>query len=481
MNPDALFGVVKIFGIDTSFEPEGETEAGGVIRWLKERGLGLYPWIDGTINLMGVYGDTFEPDLLGIRHKTLIGSAVNFMRSQLGMDPAAAPYQTAMGQARWNVSSFVSQFAPDWMSQPVLPKAGKNTTEATMDTLIESRVVQITKDQGKQLTNGELLEIMTDDANPVYQQAYQQVAAAGFLQQLLNFTAPQNYRIREASRDVRSAQTSTIWEAAEKAGVTPTEFKPTEGDIDFATKYKNLTGKDWKPTDYEEAQSIQDLTKATEDHKPFIVQEQEYYDLGGEKATSIYQKYNDIRNGNVPETLGLADDERRAVADRWAYRLGYSQDISEVRRLRSEYETTHPEFAQFTGWRDQMYDLSNQLGGSLNEYRRQASQQNPNAAKYFTEMIADVHATQPADKWEDEIERRTTNAAAFLAINGQPTARYDPAPVPGVQPVDSTLPQMAPAGSASSGSFNPDYDWLSAVRQLTPAYGMNTHGTYWNQ
>jgi hypothetical protein len=481
MNPDALFGVVKVFGIDTSFEPSGETEAGGVVRWLKERGMGLYPWIDGTLNLMGVFGDTFEPDLLGIRHKTLIGSAVNFMRSQLGMDPAAAPYQTAMGQARFNISTFVSQFAPDWFSQPVLPKAGKNTTEATMDTIIESRVVQITREQGRNLTNGELLDIMTDDTNPIYIQAYQDVAKAGFLQQLLNFTAPQNYRIREASRDVRAAQTSTIWEAAEAAGKSPVDFKPSESDVEFAAKYKNLTGKDWKPGDYEQAQSIQDLTKATEEHKPFIVQEDAFYKLGGPNAARIYRKYQDIRNGRIPETAGLDFVERNAIAERWAYRLGYSDEVAEVTRLRNAFEESNPQFAQFRGWQEQMFDLSGKFGGNLTEYRRQASQQNPNAAKYFSEMIDDVHTTQPQDKWEEEIERRTTNAAAFLAINGMPTARYDPAPIPGVPATDPTLPQMAPQGQESGGGYNPDYDWLSALRQIPQGYGMNTQGTYWSQ
>jgi hypothetical protein len=479
MNPDSLFGVVKIFGIDTSFEPSGETEAGGVVRWAKEHGLGLYPWIDGTLNLMGVYGDTFEPDLLGIRHKTLIGATVNFMRSQLGMDPAAAPYQTAMGQARWNVSSFVSQFAPDWFSQPVLPKAGGNTTEATMDTIIESRVIQISAEEGKQLTNAELLEIMTDDQNPTYLRAFQDVAKAGFLQQLLNFTAPQNYRIREASRDVRSAQVATIWEAAEKAGVTPTEFKPTEGDITFAAKYKNLTGKEWKPGDYEEALALQDLTKATNEHKPFVVQEQEFYNLGTPKQQRVFEKYNAIKNGTDPQTISLDEETRREIAENWAYKLGYSGDIQEVYSLRETYEREHPVFGEFRGWQDQMYNLSNQLGGTLAEYRRMASEQNPNAARYFQEMIADVHATQPQDKWEKEIERRTTNAAAWLAITGQPTNRYDAGPTPGSVPGDITLATTTPVGQESG--FNPDYDWMASLQQIPQGYGMNSRGTYWNQ
>lgn len=476
MNPDALFGVVKVFGIDDTYAPDGQTKAGQVVSWLKNRGLGLYPWIDGTLNLMGTYGDTFEPDLLGIRHKAIIGAAVNFMRSQLGMDPAAAPYQTAMGQARWSISSFVSQFAPDWLSQPVLPKAGNNTTEATMDTLIESRV--IANNQG--LDNGTLLQIMSDPDSPEYNAAYKEVAAAGLAQQLLNFTAPQNYRIRDAARDVRTAKTSTIYEAAAAKGVTPQEFKPDIGDIEFATKYKNLTGKEWQPGDYNEAKAEGDITRATEQYKPFVVEEQQYYALGGPEASRIYSKYNDILNGKDPRTTALSDDERRTVAENWAWKLGYSDDIATVRSLRDQFEQTNPEFGAFKGWQDQMYSLSNHMGGTLAEYRRQAAMQNPNAARYFNEIQADVMATEPQDNWAAEMDRRTTNAAAYHAIMGLETNRYDPAPQPGVPMGDPTQAAMSP-GMGDSGGFNPDYDWLHAVGQLGQGYGMNTQGTYWNQ
>lgn len=477
MNPDALFGVVKVFGIDSSYEPEGETAAGGVVRWLKERGMGLYPWIDGSLNLMGMYGDTFEPDLLGIRHKALIGSAVNFIRSQLGMDPAAAPYQTAMGQARWNVSSFVSQFAPDWLSQPVLPKAGKNTTEATMDTIIESRIIA----NNPGITNGRLLEIMSDPDSPEYNEAFKSVAAAGFAQQLLNFTAPQNYRIRDAARDVRNAKISTIYEAAEKQGVTPQEFAPTESDVEFAAQYKNLTGKEWKPGDYQQALAESDLTRSTMEYKPFVVQEQQFYALGGADNARIYRKYSDILSGRDERTKTLSDDERRTVAENWAYKLGYSKRIADVRQLRERFEASNPDFAEFRGWQDQMFSLRNHLGGNLAEYRRQAAAQNPNAARYFEEMIADVKSreTDPA-KIESEIDRRTTNAAAYAAINGLPTNRYDPAPTPGFPQGDPTLSEVSPQ-LPQQGNYNPDYDWLSSLRQLSTGYGMNTQGTYWNQ
>ncbi len=439
VNPDALIGVVRVFGLDSSYTPDGETEAGGVVSWLKDRGLGLYPWIDGTLNLMGVYGDTFEPDMLGIRHKTLIGSAINFIAAESGHAPPGSPYADLMGELRYRVSSVVSDFTPDWLAQPVLPKAGGSQSSATLDTVIESRI--IAKNPG--LTNGELLDIMTNQEDPRYLDAYQDAATAGLIQQLTNITTPVNVRLREDSRDVRNAKISTVFDAAKAAGVSPQEFNPTMGDADFATRYKNLTGKDWDKKDFDKAMEESALTKATPDAKPFVYEEQLYYNLGTDEEREIFQRYQDIRNGDAPETKALPEASREEVAELWVDAKGYRGAVNNVQQLRDSFEATHVQFAEFKGWQSQMYSLKNHLGGSLSEYRRQAIVQNPNAAEYFRRVIDDMKANVPRDQWGDKyLDDKTTNSEAWQAITGRTMNRQDPAPVPGAPPGDWTMPQM---------------------------------------
>lgn len=467
MNPDALMSVVKVFQLDSTYEPEGQTEAGGVIDWLKMRGMGLYPWVDGVLNLMGVYGDTIEPDMLGIRHKSLIGATVNFMRSQLGMEPMDAPYANAMGQLRWNVSQFVAPFTPDWLSQPVPPKAGGSQTDATFDTIIESRIIA----RNPNLTNGELLEIMTDQEHPEYLAAYRDASTAGLLQQFLNFSLPVSFKMREDSRDVRNAQVSTIYQAAQAAGVSPTELKPSMADAEFAARYKQLTGKDWKPGDYATAKSQSDLIRATPEAKPFLVQQQEYYNLGGSEQVAKYQKYQDIRNGKDPESAWLDPAGRQELADLWADKTGNRAAIDRVRNLRDGYEQTHVEFAQYTSWRDQMYDLQANLGGDLTEYRRQAIQQNPNAAQYFRTTLEYVKQNYPQSKWAEEVERRTITADAYQAITGKSQMRQDPAPLPGVPPMDVTLPPMGQAMDQQGGGYQDNTAQL--LGNVASSYGYN--------
>lgn len=472
LNPEALFGVVKMFGLDDNYTPDGQTETGGVISWLKARGLGMYPWIDGSLNLMGVYGDTFEPDMLGIRHKALVGSVVNFMRSHLGMEPMGSPYQDAMGQARWGVSSFISQFTPDWMTQPVMPKAGGNTGDATFDQIIESRII----DANPGLSNQQLLDIMTDENSPEFKTAYQQASDANLLQNLMNFTAPQNYRVREDSRDRRQAQVSTIYEAAQASGQDAWNFRPTAGDVEFATTYERLTGNKWKPTDYVKSKEKNDLMRATPEHKTYVLQEQEYGKLGGDRNQEILSRYRDIMYGNDPRTAAMDPDSRREIANQWADANGYADNIDYVYRIQTAYEQTHPEYGQFKGWQDQMNSLKTSMGGSLDEYRRQAIRQNPNAANYFTRMIAGIKEDYPQEEWSAEIDRQTTNMNAYLSITGVPQNRFDPGPSPMTPPGDMTL-----ATSTPPQAYGNIPDAMYRIMQGDSGYGLNTYGTYWNR
>lgn len=450
MNPDALFGVVKVFGLQDSYEPDGQTELGGAINWMKARGLGLYPWIDGTLSLMGIYGNTFEPDLLGIRHKALVGAAAQFVRAELGWDPASSPYMDAMGQMRYSVSSFVHDVLP-WLTEPVTPRVGNSSQEASLDTLIESVLIA----NNPQMTNGELLQVMTNTDSPEYQEAYRAVAEAGLVQQLLNFTLPVQFRVKHDATDVRRAQVDVISEEARKRGVMPWELAPTTEDVDFAARYEKMTGKAWDPGDYQKASREADLARAPEEAKPFLLQEWAYQDLGTEEQRRHFEKYQALLDGTDPSTAGRSEAARRELAYQYLDRnRGAGAAIDDLRLLKQAFQESYPEFAEFKSWQGRMYQLREQLGGSLAEYRRQASRQNPNAARYFEYLEQRVMTEQPQEKWQEALDQGTASAAAWQAITGQGTARSAPGPVPGFPRVDVTLPNMvAPEAPAQSGQL----------------------------
>jgi hypothetical protein len=482
MNPDSLFGLARFMDLDkavdepvmvmnedgqmvpntpTPFKPEGETLMGGALNWMKDKGLGLYPWIDGTINLMGVYGNTFEPDLLGIRHKTLVGAALNTILAHTGQAPWGAPYADAMGQLRGGTSRAFAAMAPDWLAQPVEPRPGGSAQEATLDILIESEIAR----NNPGLTNADLLEVMSDPDHPEYKKAYQHVADAGLVEQLLNFTLPIQFKARHDAKDVRTAQISEIRDAASAQGVAPFRFTPLPGDIEFAARYKRLTGNEWRPTDYEDAKTKNDLIRAPMETKPFIQQQGAYYDLGTPAQQKMYEQYSALKYGDDPRTAGIADDgAREEMANTWLSRSGNMAAYDDLNAQRRAFEQTHPEWQEYIGWRNQMYDLQTQLGGSLGEYRRQASAQNPNAARYFESKWAWIQQTFPdPEEQKKQYDNATLSAAAFAAITGKGTMRQSQGPIAGVPAADVTLPTMAPPSTGGGGG----YDWSRELRRIT--------------
>ena len=141
MNPDALLGVTHALGMFDGYSPEGETEIGKVRRWMQGAGLTMFPWIDGALNMAGLYGNTFEPDLLGIRHRALVGAAVNALLAEEGKGPGPSPYADLSANARGKVSKWVSSFAPGWMAQPVPPVQDGNIQSANLDKQIENQIL----------------------------------------------------------------------------------------------------------------------------------------------------------------------------------------------------------------------------------------------------------------------------------------------------------------------------------------------------
>jgi hypothetical protein len=122
-----------------------------------------------------------------------------------------------------------------------------------------------------------------------------------------------------------------------------------------------------------------------------------------------------------------------------------------------------------------MFMLKTQLGGTLDEYRRQAMKQNPNARTYFAKMISGIKEDYPQDQWAAEIERQTTNMNAYLSITGVPQNRYDPGPSPMTPAGDFTLATQTPAAPATNMP-----QAVYAILNQGSGFGLDTYGTYWN-
>jgi hypothetical protein len=474
MNPDALMGVIKATGLDSGYSPENESDIGGVLRVLKSNGVGLYPWIDGALNMMGVYGDTFEPDMLGIRHRAIVGSVVNWMRSEglLGeenQNPGAAPYADAMLTARENVSSWVSSFTPDWISQPVQKRARGSVAAGTLDDVIETRIIE----ENPQLTNLELARIMNDPDSEEYKSAYEDAARAGVIQQLLSFSYPVSFRVESDKRDRDRAARAEISKEAKSLGVNPWEVNNGNASLEFRANYEKQTGTTFAPADWESLSLKQDLRNADPQARRFVVLENEYQNIIPDNLRPVIDAFWGIKDGRVSPP-GVDTDlstqpqqVRDWYADRYLQSQGQQDNVYTYLNLQTQFKASNPDFGQFKDWQGKMYTLQAAYGGSLDEYRRVISNQNPAASRYFDDQLRFIRDRGvPSSQWSSEMDRVTLNSNAWYAIHGQPKTEYDPAATSDVGPGDVMPEMVAPYQEGVQYNVNqqpgvPSTDWVS--------------------
>jgi hypothetical protein len=460
MNPDALFGVTKILNLDNDYEADGTTKLGGVLNWMRGAGIGAYPWIDQTMNMMGVYGNTFEPDLLSLPRKALVGSALNFVNAHTGGQPLGSPYADAMGQARFYVSSLIDPLVPDALAMPVVPKAGGSQQAATLDNIIEN----ILYERHPGITNEEMLRIVSNPDDPEYEQAYMVASDSGVIKQLMNFVAPVQFTMRHDQHDRDAAAANAVREEANKLGVPPFKLTPAITDLEFAAKYEKLTGKPWTPTNYMEAKARYDFTRTPNEAKPFLIKESVYNQLGTERQRRLNSRYQAIRNGDDPLTSGVQSEVvREQLAGEWLTKKHGYDTVQDLQALRNTYESTNVDFGAFKTWQSSMYHLRDQLGGSLEQYRQEATRQNPNAAAYYARTAQWIREQYPDDleKQRQMLDDQTLNSNAYQAIMGIGTLRAEPGAVPGAPKSDVTLPQFQ-----SSMMPPPLPDWMQHLRQM---------------
>jgi hypothetical protein len=434
MNPDSLVGVIKAVRMDSTYEPDGQTSLGGLINRARQHGVGLFPWIDATMNYLGAYGDTYAPDPLGLRHRALAGAAINEIRAYTGMDPATAPYEAFNTKLREFISTTFDAATPDWMGKPVAVKASTDGTmqTATQDDLIATRILA----DNPGITNQEMVDILNNPDDPRFDKAYREVADAGLLNQLLNITIPVNTKVREDSRDVSTAQMKSIRAAAKEAGVPPSDYVPTPADVQFYESYKKLTGKDFQPGDFDKAAMKRDLATSTPQARTFTVQKYEYDSIGSPSAKAIQDRVTQIANGEwfpTGVTPGVYDENIRwQIAQDWAKNQPGYQDYLVMRQAKNMYQDSHPEFAEYDNWRGSMYNVVSAYGPEgLAYYRQRVSETNANAKAYFDRRIQYILQNNRSASAADitkMLDGATISPDTWFAVSGRAMSQYDQQP-----------------------------------------------------
>jgi hypothetical protein len=379
-------------------------------------------------------------------------------------NPGAAPYDTAMGEARAEVSKWTSTFLPDWISQPVPMEAGGTTQEVSLDKVIENRIMA----ENPSLTNGDLATIMNNPDDPRYQSAFKDAARAGVITQLLSFTLPTSFKERENSADVRTATNNLVKAQAKKLGVNPEDVTPTMADAQFKATYKAQTGKEFEAGDWADADLKRQLTFATPQGRQFIIQENAYQQIGSPAAKQLQQTYYQILDGTaqIPgvNLLSMDSASRTFVAKQWLRNQPGSADLQQMYDLQDQFRQTHPQFAEFKQWQSQIANVRDLYGGSLAEYRRLVSAQNPNAAAYFQGQIQYLRQSGvPQDQWAQRLDQATMSSNLWFLTRAQAQSAYDPKPAQNTNdpalamaPPDQTQYPQQPSQPQWGSGYNPN-------------------------
>ena len=471
-NPDALFGFTKTMGLMGGADYKSDqTKMGGILTYMKSAGFGSYPIFDGLFNMIGTYGNTFEPDMLGIRHRALIGSIINAFEAEAGKapDPKQAFYAHINADLRAFASEEVSKYLPGWIAQPVPARAAGSVGQASLEVAIQNRIVA----SNPGITHAQLFEIMNNQDSDEFQKAWNEVARSGVANQLMSFLLPMGMKFRDSAPDIRSAALGEIYDTAQKHGVSASDVSPST-DADFAAKYKQVTGSDWKPGDFEKYQTQYDWATSTPKGRLFLLQDEQYKALGTRVAQETLTKYNKISHGELvppgmekPVSVNGEDvsSQWKKMADAWLYSQGpdVNSQFEELKTLRSAFKDVNPEYGAFKDWQGKVYTLKTLLGGSLAYYREQVSKANPNAARYFADL-----SRRARDKYKDVekqleyIEIGTTTPDAWMAINGTPQHPRDAAPL-------ATATASAPAYDGT----DPLLDQMRHATADKQSYGMS--------
>jgi hypothetical protein len=163
---------------------------------------------------------------------------------------------------------------------------------------------------------------------------------------------------------------------------------------------------------------------------------------------------------------GLSEEERYAIADRWAnYHFGGKAGVEIVQQLRDDYKAANPEFGEYITYQRAVYGYQGEPGG-VKKFRTDMANVNPNFRLEMGEerqRLTEDGVTGAA--LETALDDWATGQSAFFAMMGRPwrvgdeprdvyDADNDPMANPTVAQMFAPPPaeEKEEGGSSSSGS-----------------------------
>jgi hypothetical protein len=249
-----------------------------------------------------------------------------------------------------------------------------------------------------------------------------------------------------------------------EGGLSLPEYDPyadyvvNEQEREFMRLWEAETGERYKAGDLEnmrERTSMNEtLARTTPEAAPYVEGEIGYYNLGRESDGELINGYWDIvfadpsigstfigtEEYTYDQVKNMSDDERGMLADAWLADRDTTGSARRTMKMREAWLDAHPEYAAYRDWAKEIRDA---YDGNIGAYRNDLISANPNAARYMEDQArlarAEVGPDASPEEYYAELDQRTLNLGAYLAINGiqrnigdpKPDSVGEPGPAPG--------------------------------------------------
>ena len=402
IRPDAMFATFASLMDDAGYEPDGESRLGKILR---NSPVMLNPLVSTTFNLMGVMGDTFASDPLGLNKFISAGqAAIDLTNAELGLGlpPVGNSWEKAFRYARDFVSKGVNPITPDFITSHVEytdPMDYKNNEVRTI-------VGDIALERGLSLDDPIVQDAMYNPESELYQEAMKRYSRQDVMDigmRILPITAVLYPKSQLASPKQRTSIMNDGRDTQEQSGVLPSTFTNARDERDtFAAQ-----------TEY--SRNMQQW-------------QNEYQMVGTPEGKAAYGFYNKIRFNNLeapinvggvrytPDQLAAMDDAgRESLADLWAEETGNTERIDTYRADRAAFRDEHPEYAEFVTWQNQIGDYE----GGAQKWWEDTIQGNPNAARWYGEQDEEYRSS----------DMNLKSLEAYFAYQGDQLASWDGTPI----------------------------------------------------
>lgn len=395
IRPDAFFQAFGSFWEDAGYTPDGENILGRMIR---NSPVMVNPVMNMMVNMLGMSGDTFAPDPLGLGKFIQFGQAgIDFANAQLGLGlpPVGNPSDDMLTWARSFITDTLD-FLPGVQEIPYSDPMAYKENE------VRSIVAQIGLERGLPVDDPLVQAAMVDPSSEMYQEAMKRYSRQDLLDIALRILPVSAVLYPKSQLSQPKERTQAI-----AAGRGPEGYTPEA----LALMNERDT-----------------IAAATESSRTLQIQEGEYRTLGTPEERGAFKLYNAIRFGSTRETVtiggrrystgdlvAMEDGAREALADQWAEETGNTEAVETVHTLRKEYRDAHPEYAAYSQWQAQLGDYN---GGPL-QWWQDAVKGNPNAERWYNGL----------DEADRENEIVLTSTEAYMAYTGEQRAYWEPDPI----------------------------------------------------